>query len=101
MPDQLQIIYQKLQELIKKHQLTQKELQKIEQENVQLKAELLVSKNHTKELSNHTTNQNFQTRHLSLEEKKKLEKRINSYLSEIEKCLALMDLFLNDNFYLQ
>ena len=91
MPEQLQIIYQKLQELIKKHQLTQKEFQKIEQENVQLKAALLISKNQTKELSNNTTNQNFQTQHLSLEEKKKLEKKINIYLSEIEKCLALLN----------
>lgn len=91
MSEQLQIIYQKLQELIKKHQLTQKELQKVQQENIQLKAAITLQKNTAQELSKESNNIPIHTSNLSLDEKKRLEKRINGYLSEIEKCLSLLN----------
>lgn len=91
MSEPLQNIYNKLQELIKKYQLIQKDLHKTQQENIQLKSELAIQKNLISEATNTSNKTPVYTSNLSEEEKKKLEKRINGYLSDIEKCLALLN----------
>jgi hypothetical protein len=91
MSEPLQNIYNKLHELIKKYQLVQKDLHKVQQENIQLKSELAIQKKLISEATNTSNKTPVNTSNLSEDEKKKLEKRINGYLSDIEKCLALLN----------
>lgn len=87
---QLKRIQDKLQGLLKQHAVLQKE-------NVQLKAELNDSKS---EVSSHKKNVDelkqqvdilkFSAGEMNETDKKAFEKRINSYLKEIDKCIALL-----------
>ena len=84
-------IKQKVQVLIKKHQLLQKE-------NMQLKKELgkvkstVEEKNHAIHLLQQKADAlTLRTNELNAEEKSALEKRIDDYLKEIDKCIALLN----------
>jgi chromosome segregation ATPase len=88
---QLQNIQQKLQQVMRQYQHLQKE-------NDQLKAELkhsqslLAEKNkQLAELQQKADVLKLGVKEYSDQEKKDLEKRIDEYLKEIEKCLALLN----------
>jgi len=88
---QLKTIQAKLQQVLKEYQLVKKE-------NVQLKKELERSQQNNADKAEQL--QNFQqkvdvlnlgVRGWSEEEKMELEKRIDVYLKEIDKCIALLN----------
>lgn len=86
----LKRIQDKLQLLLKNHIALQKE-------NTQLKQELDKSKKHSAqqqknidELKQQSDVLKLSTRKMSAADKKELEKRINSYLKEIDRCIALL-----------
>jgi chromosome segregation ATPase len=88
---QLKSIQQKLQQLLKEYQNVQKE-------NLQLKKELEKAK--SSDTSKADQIQNLQgkiaalqlsTNDWTAEEKVQLEKRIDTYLKEIDKCLSLLN----------
>ncbi|MGN6615872.1 MAG: hypothetical protein ACTHJ5_01735 [Ilyomonas sp.] len=88
---QLQNIQQKLQHVLRQYQHLQKE-------NDQLKAELknkellLIEKNkQLAELQQKADVLKLGVKEWSGQEKKDIEKRIDEYLKEIEKCLALLN----------
>lgn len=88
---QLQNIHQKLQQVLKHYQ-------QLRRENEQLKAELkenrqlLAEKNKQfAELQQKTDVLKLGARDWSDQDKKDIEKRIDGYLKEIEKCLTLLN----------
>ncbi len=90
MQEQIQRIEDKVQQLLKAYQLAQKEISRLQKENDRLTEQL-----HTQIEYAHQISQKLDTMKLNstgLEEgtKKDLEKRINTYLKDIDKCLSLL-----------
>ena len=88
--DQLKRIYDKLQLLVKQQQLLQKEnrqlkddLKRSQQANQQQQEDLEKLKQQVDVLK-------FSNGEMDPEEKKQFEKRINSYVKEIDRCIALL-----------
>lgn len=89
--ERLKSIQAKLQQVLKQYQLLQKE-------NLQLKKELARSQAHNQEKSEQLQALQQQVDVLKLgvkgwneQEKAELEKRIDVYLKEIDKCIALLN----------
>ena len=87
----LKAIQTKLQQVLKQYQLLQKE-------NTQLKRELAASKDNITEKTEqlHSLQQQVDVLKLGVkgwseQEKHELEKRIDVYLKEIDKCIALLN----------
>jgi hypothetical protein len=88
--EQLKRIQEKLQHLLKQHDILQKE-------NKWLKSELTNSKKQETQYNENIDRLKQQVEVLKLSsgemneaEKKQFEKRINSYLKEIDKCIAAL-----------
>ena len=82
---QLSSIHQKLQNLLKQYQLLQKENTQLKKELEKNKAQLTTQEN--TQQATFKLNSNGKTD----EEKVALEKRIDKYLAEIDKCLLLLN----------
>ena len=83
--NQLLSIHQKLQNLLKQYQLLQKENTQLKKELEKNKAQLTTQEN--TQQATFKLNSNGKTD----EEKVALEKRIDKYLAEIDKCLLLLN----------
>jgi archaellum component FlaC len=88
---QLKRVYEKFQQLVKLHQGLQKE-------NEKLKADFKKMSMRCEELSQEADKFRQQTEILKLsgsdmdeKEKKDLEKRLNQYVREIDRCIALLN----------
>jgi len=88
--EQLKRIQDKLQQLLKQHIALQKE-------NMQLKAALGSAKEHTTLQQNDVEALRQQVEvlklgagNMSVTDKKEFEKRINGYLKEIDRCIAML-----------
>jgi predicted nuclease with TOPRIM domain len=88
---QLQRVEEKVQQLLKRYQLDQKEMQRLQKENALLQEEL--EKKKTQSAALHQTIDSLKINTLTLDQdsRKDLEKRINLYLKEIDKCLSLLN----------
>ena len=86
----LQRIESKLQQLLKEYQYTQREVHRLQKENDQLQQLLAEKTSVANELSQKVDVLKLTASGLSDQSVKELEKRINSYLKEIDKCLALL-----------
>ncbi|TDO26721.1 hypothetical protein [Sediminibacterium goheungense] len=82
--DKLQLLLKSHQLLARENQRLQKELEKSQQQMVQRDEQILGLQQQVDALKLGTSAQ-------SPEEKALLEKRINGYLKEIDKCLALLN----------
>lgn len=82
--DKLQLLLKSHQLLARENQRLQKELEKSQQQIVQRDEQILGLQQQVDALKLGTSAQ-------SPEEKALLEKRINGYLKEIDKCLALLN----------
>lgn len=88
--EQIKRIHDKLQQLTRQHALLQKE-------NTQLRQQLLESREQTGQHQAQLDSLKQQVQVLRLgagewnsEDKKEFEKRINQYLKEIDRCIALL-----------
>lgn len=88
---QIKRVYEKFQQLVKRHQGLQKE-------NEKLKADFRKMSMRCEELSQEADKFRQQTEILKLsgsdmdeKEKKDLEKRLNQYVREIDRCIALLN----------
>jgi hypothetical protein len=88
--EQVKRIHDKIQQLIKHHQLLQ-------QENEQLKKELKISVEKQEQYVNKVDTlqqklavMNLATGQLNEAEKKDVEKRLNHYLKEIDRCISML-----------
>ncbi len=89
--EQIKRLQSKLQQLVQQHQLLQKE-------NTKLKLELHQEKSHHNTKSEHAEQLQQQVEilksskgEMNAEEKKGLERRLNQYVKEIDKCITLLN----------
>jgi chromosome segregation ATPase len=88
---QIQAVNEKLQQLLKQYQSLQKDNQRLLKENEHLKEKYDVKNEQTHQLQQKMEALKLTSVALNDDVKKDLEKRINSYLKEIDKCLTLLN----------
>ena len=88
--EHLQRVEEKLQQVLKDFFQKQRELLRLEKENEELKEQLALNKKKVAELTQSLDV--LKIKGLAMDEgsKKELEKRINVYLKEIDKCLSML-----------
>lgn len=88
---QLKNLQQKIQLMLKQNQLLIKQNNALQKENESLKSHLAEKENLLKQMKEQTDLLKLNSNALDETEKKELRKRIDVYLAEIEKCLALLN----------
>ena len=87
---QLKRIQDKLQQLLKQHTVFQKENTQLKEELIQTKEQALTQRQHIENLKQQMDVLKLHTGDMSEADKKELEKRINGYLKEIDRCIAML-----------
>jgi len=90
MEQQLKRIQDKLQHLLKQYQLLQKENEKLITENKSLKEKLLSGSSHSEGLEQKVAALKMATGNLAEADRKELEKRMNGYIREIDRCITML-----------
>jgi len=90
MQEQVQRIENKVQHLLKEYSNAQKEIQRLQKENLSLSTQLKTQMEKANQLHQRAEVQNLMGSHLEEKAKKDLDKRINTYLKDIDKCLSLL-----------
>lgn len=88
---QLKIVHDKLQLLLRHYQALQKENLQLKNELQQTKLQAKGKDDKLQQLQEQLDIVHISTGNLNGAEKKALEKRIDSYLKEIDKCLTLLN----------
>lgn len=88
--EQIQRIEDKVLLLLKEYNLAQKEIQRLQKENNRLNALLQSSNDKTNKLNQKEDIVKISVESLKNHSKTDLEKRIDAYLKDIDKCLALL-----------
>jgi chromosome segregation ATPase len=87
---QLKRIQDKLQQLLKQHVALQKENTQLKEELSQTKEQALTQRQHIDTLKQQMDVLKLHAGDMSEADKKELEKRINGYLKEIDRCIAML-----------
>lgn len=90
MEQQLKSIQEKAQLLLKKQTAIQKEVVKLRAENLELKQKLEDKHTLTENLQLKIAALSLGSSDLGEQEKKELERRLNHYMKEIDKCINLL-----------
>ena len=90
MNEQIQRIEEKVSQLVKKHNLAQKEIQRLQKENIRLNEQLQSYMQQTDKRNQKAEVLKLNVGRLKGSSKTELEKRIDTYLKDIDKCLALL-----------
>jgi predicted nuclease with TOPRIM domain len=90
MNEQIQRIEGKALQLVNKYNLAQKEIQRLQKENQLLKEQLQSYNEQAAKLNQKTDAFKINEGNLKSTSKSELEKRIDIYLKDIERCLALL-----------
>jgi len=88
--EQIQRIENKVLLLVKEYGLAQKEIQRLQKENNRLNELLQASNDKKNKLSEKEELAQISEEGLRNHSKKDLEKRIDAYLKDIDRCLALL-----------
>lgn len=86
----LKRIQEKVQHLLKQHAALQKENDALKEELEALKKEAAVSQENSALLRQRMEILKFSNNEMDDEEKKQFEKRINTYIREIDRCIAML-----------
>lgn len=86
----LKRIQDKLQQLLKQYAALQKENSRLIQELASAQQKLAAYQKNTDELKQQVSVLKLSTGEMSEADKKEFEKRINGYLKEIDRCIALL-----------
>ncbi|MGI8950668.1 MAG: hypothetical protein ACR2FN_03680 [Chitinophagaceae bacterium] len=89
--EQLKNLHNKLLQLAKQHELSQKENQQLKKEIEEMRAQLQEKTKTADSLKQNIDILKLSKSNLSENEKKELQKRIDIYLKEIENCLQLLN----------
>ncbi len=90
-PMQLLQVQQKLKALLDKHSALQKEARQLQIEKENLQKQITFQNDQIKQLQQQNDVLKSGIQHWHPEQKKLFVKRIDTYLKEIEKCLALIN----------
>jgi ribosome-binding ATPase YchF (GTP1/OBG family) len=88
---QIEIIEEKLQALLTRYKRLQKENANLKEELHETSTQLAVHKKENEKLKQQIDVANIGTSNWSEDERSNLNKRIDSYLKEIEKCLEYLN----------
>ena len=86
----LKRIQEKVQHLLKQHATLQKENDALKEELEALKREAAASQENSALLRQRMEILKFSNNEMDDEEKKQFEKRINTYIREIDRCIAML-----------
>ena len=86
----LKRIQDKLQQLLKQHSAVQKENSKLKEELAVARQKSAVQQKSADELKQQVSILKVSAGEMSEADKKEFEKRINGYLKEIDRCIALL-----------
>lgn len=87
---QLKRIQEKLQQLLKQHTALQKENAQLKEQLNQSKEQTLLQRQQIDQLKQQTEVLKLNAGEMNEADKKELEKRINGYLKEIDRCIAML-----------
>ena len=87
---QLRRITEKLQLLVKEHALLQKENEKLKEEFASASRKIETHQKSADELKQQVSVLKLNAGEMSEADKKEFEKRINTYLKEIDRCINLL-----------
>lgn len=90
MSEQIQRIEDKVLQLVKKYNLAQKEIQRLQKENIRLNEQLQSHLEQADKRNQKADTLKLNVGNLKNSTKSELEKRIDIYLKDIDKCLALL-----------
>jgi regulator of replication initiation timing len=90
MEQQLKRIQDKLQQLLKQQTLLLKENERLTLENKELKERLGKHQDEAETLEQRIAALKMATGSLNDKEKKELEKRMNGYIKEIDRCISML-----------
>lgn len=90
MNQQIQRVEEKVQRLLKEYDIGQKEIKRLQKENNKLKEQLQAKSELVDQLQRKMDSMKLNGGLMDESSKKDLEKRINTYLKDIDKCLALL-----------
>lgn len=90
MNEQVLRIEQKVQQLLTQYQQSQKENLQMKKENQKLKMQLQEEIDEKNKILQQNDALRIHSSSIDINSKKELEKRINIYLKDIDKCLALL-----------
>ncbi len=88
--EQLKRIQDKLQQLLKQQATVRKENEKLKEELGAAREKLAAQQKNTDELKQQVSVLKMNAGGMNEMDKKELEKKINSYLKEIDRCIALL-----------
>lgn len=88
--EQLKRIQDKLQQLLKQYSALQKENKILKEELDKTKTATLQQHRHVEELSQQVNILKLNAGDMSEADKKDFEKRINSYIKDIDRCIAML-----------
>ena len=86
----LKRIQEKLQQLLKQHAAVMKENNKLREELDTVRKKLMVQQKSADELKQQVSVLKVSAGEMNEQDKKEFEKRINGYLKEIDRCIALL-----------
>lgn len=89
--DSLIQLRNKLQLLLKQYSHSQKTILSLKNENVNLQSQMAKKQEEIDRLQSRVATMNMSVIGQDAESKKEMEKRINTYLKEIDKCLSLLN----------
>lgn len=90
MQQQIQRIEDKVQQLLKAYSIALKEIERLHKENSKLSQQLQSQTEQANQLHQKVETLTLNTGNLESDSKKDLEKRIDTYLKDIDKCLSLL-----------
>lgn len=88
--EQIQRINEKLQQLLRQYQLQQRENERLKKELQQVKELETARAKQIEELEQKVAVLKTATSNMSEADKKELEKRLNSYIKEIDRCIEML-----------
>lgn len=88
--EQLKRIQDKLQQLLKQHTAVRRENEKLKQELGMAQEKLSLQQLYLDELRQQVSILKLNAGGMNDRDKKEIEKKINSYLKEIDRCIALL-----------
>jgi len=86
----IQRINEKLQQLLKQYRFVQKENEKLRKELTDIRGLHAERNKQIEELEQKVSILNTATNNMSEDDKKDLEKRLNHYIREIDRCIVLL-----------
>ncbi len=87
---QLKRIQDKLQQLLKQHTAVQKENSKLKEEIASFQQKILTQQQSADELKQQVSILKLNAGEMGDADKKEFEKRINAYVKEIDRCIAML-----------